>query len=108
MQTLYDYKTVATIVSNRLFDDIEKIYAMLGHMTGQLIASAQYDKAAHVCASYFHEKFPPLRTLDFTQCNEYNYGELLNRAREILGDTIEIPPQCVAVSFSPALGANIT
>ncbi len=96
MIKLVDYKTVTTVVSDRLFDDLDQVSELMAFMLGKPVTRENWDEARQLCAGYFLNRYPTLRNIDFTHCLPENYDIFLADSQDILGLEIEVQANVLA------------
>lgn len=102
----FDYKTVATVASDRLFDDLDKVNDLLAHMTGEAVMPHNVDRLMAACRAYFLARFPALGAIDFAACTPYYYDCFVADCNDILGNEVPVPALCAVPHGScPAMAA---
>lgn len=101
MTKTFSYKTVATVVSGRLFDDLDHVDNMLAYMTGCAVTPFNHDRLKLLCRAYFLEAYPALRTMRLEDCSPLYYDCYEADFNDILGREVPVQPQ--AAALHPAL-----
>ncbi len=94
---LFEYKTVATVVSDLLFDDLDKVHDLVSYMTGQSVTRQNIEALARVCRSYFLSQYPALRQLNFEECSPYYYDCYDADFNDILGAYVPVEPYAASI-----------
>lgn len=96
MTKSFSYKTVATVVTGRLFDDLDRVNDMVSYMTGCEITPVNYDRLKYICRSYFLNEYPRLRGMTLEQCSPIYYDCYEADFNDVLGANVPVEPQIAA------------
>lgn len=97
MTKFFDYKTVATVVSDLLFDDLDKVNDLVGYMTGQTVDRHNAGALTRICRSYFLSQYPALKQMNFEQCSPYYYDCYVADFNDILGSYVAVEERAVSL-----------
>lgn len=93
MTKTYSYKTVATVVTGRLFDDLDRVNDMVSYMTGSPVTPANNERLKRLCRSYFLNEYPALRAMTLEDCSPIYYDCYEADFNDILGRDVPVAPQ---------------
>lgn len=99
MMKTFSYKTVATVVTGRLFDDLDRVNDMVSYMTGCEITPRNHDQLKRLCRSYFLSEYPALRAMTLENCSPIYYDCYEADFNDVLGRDVPIEPH-IAPPFS--------
>ncbi len=94
----FSYKTVATVVTGRLFDDLDQVNEMVSYMTGAPVTPINNDRLKHQCRSYFLSEYPALRRMTLENCSPIYYECYEADFNDILGREVPVPPHVACPS----------
>ena len=97
MTKFFDYRTVATIVSDLLFDDLDKVNELVSYMTGQDVTCRNAKALARVCRGYFMTRYPALQTLNFKSCSPIVYDCYVADLNDSVGAYVAVEPHVAAL-----------
>lgn len=97
MTKFFDYRTVATVVSDLLFDDLDRVNDLVSYMTGQDVTRRNAKALARVCRQYFLSRYPALRALNFKSCSPIFYDCYEADLSDILGPYVAVEPHVAAL-----------
>lgn len=90
MKKSFDYRTVATVVSDILFDDLDRMKELIAHMTGQEITYENADSLMRVCRTYFMAQYPALEQMNFKTITPNYYDCYVADFNDILGNEVAV------------------
>lgn len=90
MTKYFSYRTVGTIVSGRLFDDLDRVAALVEFMTGARPLPGCEEVLARPCRDYFYHRFPQLKSINFSACTPDYYDCYEADLNDILGDKVMV------------------
>lgn len=96
MTKLFDYKTVATIVSERLFDDLDKVHELMTFMTGEIVTPGNASLLTQLCRDYFMASYPALQDVDLSECSPQYYDCYVADFNDLLGQAVPVPQNAAA------------
>lgn len=83
---------VLSIVTGRLFGDIELVYEILDFMTGDELFTHALPRACRECSPYLVDAFPFLAEIDASVVNRDNWEQFLNDQIAKFGNEFEVWP----------------
>lgn len=83
---------VLTVLSGKLLCDMDEVYRILNHMTGESLFTHQLPRAARVCEAALAQQHPDLALLDWSGVTPESWRQWLAETVEMWGPTREVKP----------------
>lgn len=97
MIKLFNYKTVAAVVTGRLFDDLDEVNDLMRYMTGSDVRPHNAQALRRQCRYYFVAQYPALDTVHMENCTPVYFDCYEADFNDILGTQVPVEEGVAAI-----------